>query len=65
MSRKAVTQYITTLNFMIKKKEDILHGPRWQVIYFTTDYDDKLISYITHHSNWQIAHDTALLPEVN
>lgn len=48
-----------------QEKEDILHGPRWQVIYFTADYDDELISYVTHHSDWQIAHDTALLPEVN
>lgn len=48
-----------------QEKEDILHDPRWQIIYFTTDYDDELISYITHHSDWQIAHDTALLPEVN
>lgn len=48
-----------------QEKEDILHGPRRQVIYFTTDYEDELVSYITHHSDWQIAHDTALLPEVN
>lgn len=48
-----------------QEKEDILHGPRWQVIYFTADYDDELISYVTHHSDWQIAHETALLPEVN